>query len=100
MVLMYCWNTDLQVNKRSDISAVVYHDRKWHRLGHSTTRNCPTLGLQFPEAGIYDIIDNLPDYQPPNTLILDLGDLMLVLPDPNTELAPQAQLANIQATKE
>jgi hypothetical protein len=79
----------------------VYHDEKWHRLGHSTTRNCPTLGPQFPEVGIYDIINNLPNYQPPaDTLILDLGDLTLALPDPNTELAPQAQLADVQATKE
>jgi hypothetical protein len=79
----------------------VYHDGKWHRLRHSTTRNCPTLGPQFPEAGIYDIIDNLPGYQPPaDTPILDLGDLVLALPDPDAELAPQAQPANIQAPKE
>jgi hypothetical protein len=79
----------------------VYHDGKWHRLGHSTTQNCPTLGPHFSLASTYDIVDNLSDYQPPvNAPTLDLGDLTLALPDPDIELAPQAQAANVLAARE
>ena len=79
----------------------MYHNGKWHRLGPSITRNCPTLGPQFSEVGIYNIYDNLPSYQPrTDTPILDLGDLTLALPDPEGELAPQVQFADEQAIQE
>jgi hypothetical protein len=98
---VYCRRNDLQVEKGSDISAVVYHNGQWHRLGHSNQRNCPTVGPSFPEAGIHDIIENLPSYQPrTNTPMLDLGDLTLALPDPNIKLAPQVQQEESQKPPE